>query len=206
MELGIRSQIVLFRLAAAAAMLTCFAIVLDVGGLSTAGGRPATPDREQVAPLPPPEPVVRLEPDDAGGPQPLAPAMELAVFRVFEAQTSSPQIAAGSVPAPNAQSPGIVGIWAPDMNSCSLRDFRQGLLPTIINTDGAWAGGTFCTFTNQKPAETGWRVVATCTNEDEHWTTPVRLTVKGDRLTWTSKRGTQVYRRCAPDFRMAGGQ
>jgi hypothetical protein len=106
-----------------------------------------------------------------------------------------------------AAQPMIAGIWAPDAGSCSARDFRRdGLLPTIINSDGAWAGETSCVFRNQKPTETGLRVVATCSNPRERWTTEVRLTVKDNRLTWASRRGTQVYTRCSPDFRMAAAR
>jgi hypothetical protein len=101
----------------------------------------------------------------------------------------------------------IAGIWAPDAGSCSARDFRRdGLLPTIINSDGAWAGETSCVFRNHRPTETGVRVVATCSNPRERWTTEVRLTVKDNRLIWASKRGTQVYTRCPPDFRMAAAR
>jgi hypothetical protein len=101
----------------------------------------------------------------------------------------------------------IAGIWAPDAGSCSARDFRRdGLLPTIINSDGAWAGETSCVFRNQKPTETGLKVVATCSNPRERWTTEVRLTVKDNRLIWASRRGTQVYTRCSPDFRMAAAR
>jgi len=97
----------------------------------------------------------------------------------------------------------IVGVWAPDSGACSVRNFREGLLPTIINTDGAWAGDSFCIFKNQKQTETGWKVVARCSSSRERWTTDVRLTVKDNRLIWTSKRGTQTYSRCATDFLIA---
>ncbi len=97
----------------------------------------------------------------------------------------------------------IVGVWAPDAGTCSARNFREGTLPTVMNTDGAWAGDTFCMFTHQQPTENGWKVVAKCSNPRERWTSNVRLTVSGNRLTWTSRRGTQVYNRCAPDVLMA---
>ena len=87
----------------------------------------------------------------------------------------------------------IVGVWAPDASPCTARNFREGFLPTIINTDGAWAGDTFCIFRNQKRTEKGWGVIANCSNSRERWTAQVRLSVKGDRLTWASKRGVQVY-------------
>ena len=93
-----------------------------------------------------------------------------------------------------------------DAGSCAVRNFRGGLLPTIINLDGAWAGETFCVFSNQKQTETGWKVTANCSNSREQWSTQVRLTVKGDRLRWTSKRGSQDYTRCSPDFLLAKAQ
>jgi hypothetical protein len=96
----------------------------------------------------------------------------------------------------------IVGVWAPD-GSCSARDFRDGLLPTVINGEGAWAGETFCQFTNRKQTEAGWTVVAKCSNGRDRWTSTVRLTVSENRLTWTSRRGTQAYTRCPPDVAMA---
>ena len=97
----------------------------------------------------------------------------------------------------------IVGIWSPEGGTCSARDFRGGVLPTVIGADGAWAGDTFCMFTKKQRTETGWRIVAECSNPREHWTSNVRLTVNDHRLTWTSKRGMQSYARCAPDVLMA---
>jgi hypothetical protein len=100
----------------------------------------------------------------------------------------------------------FVGVWAPDAGTCSARDLRGGALPAVISTDGAWAGETFCMFTNKKPTEAGWNVVAKCSNPRERWTANVRLTVKDNRLTWTSKRGAQAYTRCAPDVLMAAAR
>jgi hypothetical protein len=90
----------------------------------------------------------------------------------------------------------IVGVWAPDASTCSARNIRERVLPAVINTDGAWAGETLCLFKNKTQTETGWKVVAECANPRERWTANVRLTVDGNRLTWASKRGTQVYTRC----------
>ena len=88
----------------------------------------------------------------------------------------------------------MVGIWPPDASACPVRNFRNGLLPAIINADGAWVGETSCIFKNQKQTETGWRISANCSNGREQWTTNVRLTIKGDRLIWASKtRGTNLY-------------
>jgi hypothetical protein len=97
----------------------------------------------------------------------------------------------------------IVGVWAPDAGTCSAERFRDGVLPTVITLDGAWAGDTFCLFTKQQQTEEGLRVVAKCSSPRERWTSHVRLTVNDQRLTWTSKRGVQAYARCTPDLLMA---
>jgi len=103
----------------------------------------------------------------------------------------------------NAERPAIVGVWAPDTGACSARDFQDGVLPTVITNEGAWAGETFCMFTKRKETEKGWTVVAKCSGSRERWISKVRLTVTENRLTWASKRGTQAYTRCRPDILMA---
>lgn len=206
MACSIRSPIALSRLAAAAALMTCFAIVLDIGGWSKQGGRRSVQAEAGPVAAAVPLPNSGTDSDTQPGQSALlTPVIDLAEFTVFETTSSSSRDAGAAIPAapPRAS---IIGIWAPDASSCSLRDFRQGLLPTIINTDGAWAGETFCTFTNLKQTPTGWRLVANCVNAEEQWTAQVRLMIKGDRLTWASGRGTQVYRRCTPDFRTAESQ
>ena len=92
--------------------------------------------------------------------------------------------------------PAIVGVWAPETGSCSARNAREGVLPAIISERGARAGETSCVFKEQRWTEKGWRILASCTNGHERWTSNVRLIVKGDRLVWTSKRGRQAYTRC----------
>jgi hypothetical protein len=143
--------------------------------------------------------------DQTGGPlvMPASIEAEPPVRLETAAATTSPADLNGDVSASHdAASAAMLGVWAPDGSGCALRDFRQGLLPTIINADGAWAGNTFCTFTNRKQTDTGWRVVAHCSNAEQQWTTKVDFTIKGDRLIWASKRGTQIYTRCPPDFLM----
>ncbi len=208
-----------------AALLTCLAVVLNVGpyanalkrnaipsiaaqsgSISIARGQTwagAQPDRVSSDVLRPVRPLLELS-SSAGVPvaqvtsQPASAAHDDAETRAKPAREDR------ATPDPAAQPQAmIVGLWAPDASACSIRDFREGLLPTIINTDGAWAGETFCIFKNRKQTETGWRVVANCSNPHERWTADVRLTVKDNRLIWTSKRGTQVYTRCAPDFVVA---
>jgi hypothetical protein len=129
--------------------------------------------------------------DDIDEPQTLAPRQEMGNPIVHPA---------GKAPSERVN---IVGVWAPDPGSCSMRLFRQGTLPTFINLDGAWAGETFCVFKEKEETETGWKIVARCASSRERWTANVRLTVNGNRLTWTSGRGTQSYTRCETDVLMA---
>jgi hypothetical protein len=124
------------------------------------------------------------------------------------AQDSSPQPAAddgaaaetpAAAPRPDAQRAaplGIVGVWAPDAGSCSARNAREGFLQAIISEHDARAGKTSCVFKNQRRMQSDWRLLANCTNGRERWSSNVRLSVKGDRLIWTSERGTQAYVRC----------
>jgi hypothetical protein len=37
---------------------------------------------------------------------------------------------------------------------------------------------------------------AECSDRGRHWSSQVRLVVDGDRLTWSSGRGTAAYIRC----------
>lgn len=234
-------------LATAGAMLTCVAVVLNVGPF--VAGQRAEPVRltlagesmPRVAPVPwqprsfAAEPVAAVEQAESASqpievaaltadvaPQPAvaaAPA-DRALFWVASAEVPMVPVvmAAAAEPHPaepvadhgpgdakssDPKSSSVVGVWSPDGGNCSARDFKDGMLPTVINAEGAWAGETFCVFTKRKETESGWRVVAKCTAQRARWTSNVRLTVSDNRLTWTSERGTQAYTRCAPDVLMA---
>jgi hypothetical protein len=97
---------------------------------------------------------------------------------------------------PARAAPGIVGVWVPEGGSCPARNAREDVLPAIISQHGARAGAAACVFKKQTQTESGWRILANCTDGRERWTSNVRLAVKGDRLVWASKRGTQAYTRC----------
>jgi hypothetical protein len=192
MRFNFHPRVNLTHLSFAGALLFCAAIVLNVGGLGKAT-KPETPQANTEQPAPRISVAWHQTTDDNSPRERYEPVAQA---------SSAPEL--GGTPAPAAQSHATIeGVWAPDKSTCSIRSFREGLLATIINMDGAWAGDTFCIFQNRQQTETGWRVVAHCSKPDEHWTTQVSLNVKGDRLTWTSKRGTQAYTRCAPDFLMA---
>jgi hypothetical protein len=154
---------------------------------------PAVVSEAQVAPA-----VSQPSPTEAEADVKAAPAVaEVAPVEVAAAPQSDD---ANSDLVQNAT---IIGVWAPNAGTCSAREFREGALPAIISAEGAWAGDTFCLFSSKKQTETGWNVVAKCSNPREHWRANVRLTVKDNRLTWMSRRGTQAYTRCAADVLMA---
>jgi hypothetical protein len=152
----------------------------------------ATPLESAPAPADAAVAAVAAEPAVLSAVAELPPPIEVASLSHFAVQVSAVE--------PDAD---VVGLWAPDASSCSMHSFRQGLLPTIINTEGAWAGETFCMFKTRKPTESGWRVLAECTSGGDQWTAQVRLSLKGQHLIWESKRGRQVYTRCGSDLRMA---
>jgi hypothetical protein len=99
----------------------------------------------------------------------------------------------------------FVGIWAADARACSALD-RSGFLLTVIDTDGARAGETLCAFESKRQTKLGWDVVARCSNSHERWTANVSLSVKDNRLSWKSQRGTQTYLRCQREEMMAQAQ
>jgi uncharacterized membrane protein/peptidoglycan hydrolase-like protein with peptidoglycan-binding domain len=90
----------------------------------------------------------------------------------------------------------FVGIWGADASACSAQGNRKGLLPAVIDNQGAMAGETFCAFKDRVKTNEGWTFTATCTSPRERWTTKVRLETNGNKLTWASQRGNQIYTRC----------
>jgi hypothetical protein len=96
--------------------------------------------------------------------------------------------------------PSFVGIWAPTSNACSPRSNSRDLLPAVINKDGAWAGDVTCRFRRIRQSGNVAVATSTCSNGRDRWTAKVRLAVAGDRLIWSSERGSQTYIRCAPQI------
>jgi hypothetical protein len=90
----------------------------------------------------------------------------------------------------------FVGLWAPNANACSPRSNAAGQLPATINHEGAWAGQVSCAFRNSKRVGDVWHFSAACKGARTRWSSSVRLTVNGDRLTWASRRGVTHYVRC----------
>lgn len=197
------SKFLLSKLLVLGTLLSCFAIVLGAGNLLNSIPR----ERVQLDSVPTfaLASVAEAHAIDRNSADPTLFAAELVAVLQQMGMAVAPSAAfdQGSESNPTMRQSMIVGIWAPDASSCSLQNFKEGLLPTVINFDGASAGDTFCGFKNQSQTEAGWRVDAVCSNKQEQWTTKVHLIVKGDRLVWKSKRGSQTYTRCMNDFRMA---
>ena len=194
----------LHTVTAAAAMLTCTAIVLNVGPFARAPTIvPA--GRESVR--------ASLQQPNESGPSSRpaigVPTPPQSLERTVETEHSSPEPIKASIQAPSEASSDlakrdmVVGVWSPEGGVCSARDFQRGVMPAVISADGAWAGDTFCVFRKKQQTESGWRVLAECSSPRERWTSNVRLSVSENRLVWTSQRGTETYARCAADVLMA---
>jgi hypothetical protein len=95
----------------------------------------------------------------------------------------------------------IVGTWASNERACRSRP--TNLLPAVIDNDGARAGETFCAFKKKRLERDGMHVTATCSSPRERWNANVKLRVEGNRLTWSSRRGSQTYVRCGPNLQVA---
>jgi hypothetical protein len=95
----------------------------------------------------------------------------------------------------------IIGTWAANANACKSRP--TSFIPAVIDNDGARAGETFCAFKQKRPDRDGVNIVAACSNSHERWVARIRLVVDGDRLKWSSQRGSQKYVRCGPTLQVA---
>lgn len=107
---------------------------------------------------------------------------------------------AETAPAPAAASLGeraeFVGTWGPTGAACGARSRRRGYLPATITPEGARAGRTICNFREGHRTGNGWQMAAECSDRGRRWSSQVRLVVDGDRLTWTSGKGSSSYVRC----------
>jgi hypothetical protein len=103
----------------------------------------------------------------------------------------------GSKDSPtNRQDGPFAGVWATNEKACSPQLNRDGLLPALISSQGAWAGETTCSFNKSKRVGNTWTFAAVCADSRRRWKADVRMSVVGNRLTWTSQRGSQTYVRC----------
>jgi hypothetical protein len=111
-----------------------------------------------------------------------------------------PSVAPAAVPPPApmpAERAEYVGIWGPTGAACGARSRRRGFLPATITQEGARAGRTICSFHDGRRSGNAWVMAAECSDRGRRWSSQVRLLVEGDRLTWTSGKGSSSYVRCA---------
>ena len=137
----------------------------------------------------------------------LPPAeQEKSAETIVAKQTAPEDLAEGDLPdntvealSPDATPSYIfAGVWAPTVNACSPKANSRDLLPAVINQEGAWAGEVSCRFRRIRQSGNVAVVTSTCSDGRQRWTAKVRLAVVGDRLLWSSERGSQSYVRCSP--------
>jgi hypothetical protein len=118
---------------------------------------------------------------------------------------AAPQIPAEPPEERSSDGP-LAGIWGPNEKACSPQLGRNGYLLAVINGEGAWAGETTCAFKTSKRSGNSWIFGAVCSDTRRRWHANVRVSVVGDRLTWTSQRGSRTYVRCSrPELLRADG-
>lgn len=132
-----------------------------------------------------------LPPEAAPAAQPPAetPALAAALPAPAPVQAIAPKRAATATAE-------YVGTWGPTPAACLSPSRRRGYLPATISADRARAGKTTCTFHDGHRAGNAWVMAAECSDRGRRWSSQVRLLVDGDRLTWTSSKGSSTYVRC----------
>lgn len=114
------------------------------------------------------------------------------------ASIPSPSIAPvpASPPTPRPERAEYVGTWGPHEAACGARSRRRGYIPATITPERAQAGRTVCAFHDGHRTGNAWVMAAECSERGRRWSSQVRLVVDGDRLTWTSGKGSSSYVRC----------
>lgn len=107
-----------------------------------------------------------------------------------------PAVPPGSVAAPPVEPVAYIGTWGPTELACRRGAKRRGYLPARITETGARAGNTVCTFKDGRRVGASWDVAASCSDGGRRWSSQVKLSVDGNRLTWSSARGDASYVRC----------
>ncbi len=124
--------------------------------------------------------------------------------RAAETQSREPahMQRAASVPPPGAAvgkqqaltaAETFMGTWASDAAEC--RPAQGGGIR--ISRRRAEGHGAACSFGPIEREGSGWRVSAVCAGNGTAWNANINLAVSGDRLQWSSERGTAVYVRCS---------
>lgn len=112
------------------------------------------------------------------------------------ALTGEPPAASPRADVPPIERIDYAGTWGPTTAACGAKSRRRGYIPAVLTAEGAKAGRTLCHFRNGRRDGIAWAVAADCSERGRRWTSQVRLLVDGDRLTWTSAKGSSFYVRC----------
>jgi hypothetical protein len=153
---------------------------------SAEGGSPSPMGKTEVSTPPKPPAVsapITPESKPEAAPKPLP-----------QEQTSSPRSGpdvpvTGAIPRLD-----FIGSWGTDNKECRV---GQGG-PLSISANRAEAFGGKCEFTaTTQETVNHWRVRADCSRNGERWKANIKLTLNGNRLTWSSERGTISYVRCS---------
>jgi hypothetical protein len=180
---------------------------LDAGTLTVPApawpllGLPGMPSRAFPAPgflerwFPePPRPF----PDPALVASPLSPNADVEDSSGARSQkeiTSETRTLGDTAHADRAQAMGFVGSWAPNLGDCHSGTVRRA--PLTITVKRAKTSGGVCEFGSVQRDSDGWRVQAICTAGEKSWSASIRLMPKGNRLTWSNERVTEVFVRCS---------
>ena len=148
---------------------------------------PSDPPNFGFPPLP--HPIILATAEQA----PEAPASHVAAA---SAPASPPAPAQPAPPAPRVERSDYVGTWGPTEAACGKRSRRRGYIPATITPERASAGRTICSFHDGRRVGNAWTMAADCADRGRRWSSQVRLVVDGDRLTWTSGKGSASYVRC----------
>ena len=113
--------------------------------------------------------------------------------RVLEASDApSPNTAVG--PRKPADADTFIGRWASNAADCQMR--QTSGVSLRIGLRGSEGYGGACSFGPVRRGGGGWHVKAACSADGIIWNANVSLRVAGDRLIWSSERGTTTYVRC----------
>jgi hypothetical protein len=88
----------------------------------------------------------------------------------------------------------FIGSWGTDIKDCRVG--KGDLLSISANRAEAFGGKCEFIATTQETIS-NWRVRADCSRRGERWKANIKLTLNGNRLTWSSERGTITYVRCS---------
>src|SRR5207248_2130259 len=98
---------------------------------------------------------------------------------------------------PNPHAPGaretFVGTWVSDVAECRSAP-GAGIRISVRQAEGY---GAACSFGAVRRDGKLWRAKAFCSGNGATWDANISLEVSGDRLRWSSERGTASYVRCS---------